>query len=508
MGWASRGENENDDDDDDDDADDDDGDGGGEDKEAQVDDDPDGEDGDDCNHEDAAWFGGDWVVPSAVDTRAIDVVRSDLSFVAERMFLGLVVGVKASNNNMMMTTVRVTAIMLILMEMVTASRFSDVVSVQPGHMTPTRAFHAEFLTGAMSMVEAELQVTAQRSAETQAAEHRCFESSPKYDALDATLPGDAALAAAAAATEAEAESPQAQLRDALGESIDWIRELRTAMGVPEVVVMQHKNLFEHHNFPFSPPQPPIRTRSMVPLLQNEEKHSKMANGMSNEEDQRISGHDAGLMRIPLTAVKSDCHSHGILCAHKKQDGLEQNMYTGRTTAWIHDYLTAWMSTRLSTIIAFIHTAGADSYVDKSKACDSSENAAWILYEGDVDRAIQADDALAPAASDAAPAEVHRGIVLMAEAEEAAPIAAEAAAPAEVQEPPAADEGAVDAAPAEAPAVEEPPADPAAPAEEAGQRGNVPCARTGVQAAPDPPPTSEAEPKTAEVAPAEGAREVP
>ena len=94
--------------------------------------------------------------------------------------------------------------------------------------------------------------------------------------------------------------------------------------------------------------------------------------------------------------------------------------------------------------------------------------AWILYEGDVDRAIQdlaeqpiglvcsvvllrgiscvflslhavaaacvrmelsiivvypsssaqtqADDALAPAASDAAPAEVHRGIVLMAEDE--------------------------------------------------------------------------------------------
>ena len=61
-GWASRGENENDDDDDDDDADDDDGDGGGEDKEAQVDDDPDGEDGDDCNHEDAAWFGGDWLL--------------------------------------------------------------------------------------------------------------------------------------------------------------------------------------------------------------------------------------------------------------------------------------------------------------------------------------------------------------------------------------------------------------------------------------------------------------
>ncbi|OLP84634.1 hypothetical protein AK812_SmicGene34472 [Symbiodinium microadriaticum] len=324
-----------------------------------------------------------------------------------------------------------------------------------------------------------------------------------------------------AAVQNESAPSEAQLRDALGESIDWIRDwaddgcsctvrfrdrrqaedMGTVKGpMSRVWVMfwfcswgggkaavQGQKLWGYvariqaeDKVPGTPEteafdsdiedpevlasmrpdatlQEELRTAMGVP----EEKHSKMANGMSNEEDQRISGHD-------------------ILWAHGQHDVLGQNMYTGRTTAWIHDYLTA-----------------------------------WILYERDVDRAIQADDALAPAASDAAPAEVHRGIVLMAEAEEVAPIAAEAAAPAEdgkvrvsvfllvillvmmtdvfVQEPPAADEGAVDAAPAEAPAVGEPPADPAAPAEEA---------------AVDPPPTSEAEPKTAEVAPAEGAREVP
>lgn len=119
---------------------------------------------------------------------------------------------------------------------------------------------------------------------------------------------------------------------------------------------------------------------------------------------------------------------------------------------------------------------------------------------------EADDALAAVAGDAAPAEA---------AEEVAPLAAETTAPSEVQEPPEADEGAsaADAAPAEepppagaegleAPAAEEPPAD-AAPAAEAAAY---------------PPPTSEAEPKTAEApapaaevgeaaAPAE-AREVP
>ncbi|CAE7894835.1 unnamed protein product [Symbiodinium sp. KB8] len=70
-------------------------------------------------------------------------------------------------------------------------------------------------------------------------------------------------------------------------------------------------------------QEELRTAMGVP----EEKHSKMANGMSNEEDQRISGHD-------------------ILWAHGQHDVLGQNMYTGRTTAWIHDYLTAWFLIRV------------------------------------------------------------------------------------------------------------------------------------------------------------------